>query len=46
MRELTNRIWALYPQRPPYRGAFENVIPTSRWHSTMTTPCSMASRRR
>jgi 2'-5' RNA ligase len=27
VRALTNRIWALYPQRPPYRGAFENVIP-------------------
>jgi 2'-5' RNA ligase superfamily len=26
-RELTNRIWALYPHRPPYGGAFPEVIP-------------------
>ncbi len=27
LRELTNRIWALYPDRPPYGGAFEDVVP-------------------
>jgi hypothetical protein len=27
LRELTGRIWALYPQRPPYGGAFDDVIP-------------------
>lgn len=26
-RELTNRIWALYPHRPPYGGVFPDVIP-------------------
>jgi len=27
LRELTERIWALYPGRPPYGGAFEHIIP-------------------
>jgi 2'-5' RNA ligase len=27
LRELTNRIWALYPQRPPYGGMFQHVVP-------------------
>jgi hypothetical protein len=27
LRELTHRIWALYPHRPPYGGAFQHVIP-------------------
>jgi len=27
LRELTNRIWALYPDRPPYGGMFADVIP-------------------
>ena len=27
MRQLTERIWALYPETPPYGGAFEEVIP-------------------
>jgi len=27
LRELTSRIWALYPHRPPYGGAFKEVIP-------------------
>lgn len=27
LRDLTNRIWALYPDRPPYGGAFDHVIP-------------------
>jgi 2'-5' RNA ligase len=27
LRELTTRIWALYPHRPPYGGAFADVIP-------------------
>jgi len=27
LRELTRRIWALYPDRPPYGGAFDDVIP-------------------
>ncbi len=27
LRNLTERIWAQYPQRPPYGGAFEHVIP-------------------
>jgi hypothetical protein len=26
-RDLTNRIWAAYPGRPPYRGLFLDVIP-------------------
>ncbi|HEY7198817.1 MAG TPA: 2'-5' RNA ligase family protein [Candidatus Dormibacteraeota bacterium] len=26
-RELTKKIWALYPHHPPYGGAFEHVIP-------------------
>lgn len=27
LRDLTTRIWALYPHRPPYGGAFRDVIP-------------------
>jgi hypothetical protein len=27
LRHLTDRIWELYPHRPPYGGAFEHVIP-------------------
>lgn len=27
LRELTERIWKLYPHRPPYGGAFPDVIP-------------------
>ncbi len=27
LRGLTRRIWAQYPQRPPYGGAFEHVVP-------------------
>jgi 2'-5' RNA ligase superfamily len=27
LRELTWRIWALYPHRPPYGGVFRDVIP-------------------
>jgi 2'-5' RNA ligase len=27
LRDLTTRIWALYPHRPPYGGAFAEVIP-------------------
>ena len=27
LRDLTGRIWALYPHRPPYGGAFPDVIP-------------------
>ena len=27
LRELTGRIWARYPHRPPYGGVFEDVIP-------------------
>jgi hypothetical protein len=27
LREMTGRIWALYPDRPPYGGAFDDVIP-------------------
>lgn len=27
LRDLTQGIWALYPHRPPYGGAFEDVIP-------------------
>jgi hypothetical protein len=27
LRELTGRIWALYPHRPPYGGVFQDVIP-------------------
>lgn len=27
LRELTGRIWSLYPHRPPYGGAFDDVIP-------------------
>ena len=27
LRDLTERIWALYPRRPPYGGAFEHVVP-------------------
>lgn len=26
-RELTKRIWALYPHQPPYGGAFEHIVP-------------------
>lgn len=26
-RDLTRRIWELYPHRPPYGGAFDDVIP-------------------
>ncbi|HYW27875.1 MAG TPA: 2'-5' RNA ligase family protein [Terriglobales bacterium] len=27
LRELTGRIWAMYPHRPPYGGVFDDVIP-------------------
>ena len=27
LRELTRRIWTLYPHRPPYGGVFDDVIP-------------------
>lgn len=27
LRELTRRLWALYPHRPPYGGVFRDVIP-------------------
>jgi len=27
LRELTGQIWSMYPHRPPYGGAFEDVIP-------------------
>jgi hypothetical protein len=27
LREMTRRIWATYPHRPPYGGAFQDVIP-------------------
>jgi hypothetical protein len=27
LRELTGRIWARYPHRPPYGGVFDDVIP-------------------
>jgi 2'-5' RNA ligase len=27
MRQMTERIWALYPETPPYGGAFDEVIP-------------------